>query len=123
MCQPFKQSAPGNRAWGGAQRSFEVRSQARDDSGSRGSSAPLHAAGDGEVTGSQDDTVYVSVWFMASNDVCDPFKSMAVPCSTLGGRGTAPSCPVPLGEVPRVFKGEGSRDCRVWLVLDMAQNF
>lgn len=45
------------------------------------------------------------------------FKSGALPCSTLGGRGTAPFWPVPPGEVPRVFNGESSRDCRVWLVL------
>lgn len=72
MSHPFKQSALGNGAGGGKQRSFGERSQARDNSGSKGSSAPLHTAGDRDVTGSQHGIIYVSVCFLASNYVCDP---------------------------------------------------
>lgn len=54
MSHPFKQSASGNETE--AERSFGKRSQAKDNKGSRGSSALSHKAGDGEITGSQDGT-------------------------------------------------------------------
>lgn len=121
MSHPFKQSASGNRAGDKAQRSFEGKSQAREESSSRGSSTPSHAAGDGEVTGSQGDTV--CVWFLVSNYVCDLLGVWLSLVAPLGTGIQAPSFSVSLVEVPRVFKGEDSTDCRVWLVLDVVQNF
>lgn len=72
MSHPSQQSASGLGLE--HREALGKRSRARDDNGSRGSSAPSHPAGRGDVTGSQDDNVYVSVWFLACNRVCDPLR-------------------------------------------------
>lgn len=86
------------QGWGGAQRSFGERSRARDDSSSRGSSAPLRAARDGDGSGSQDDIVYVSVCFLASNYACEPLRVWLCHVAPLGA-GVKPHPPLfPLGK-------------------------
>lgn len=65
----LKLSASGNST--GAQRSFGERSQAKDNGSFRGSSTPSHSVGNRKVTGSQDDNIYVSIWFLASNYGCN----------------------------------------------------
>lgn len=105
----LKQSASGNST--GVQRSFGERSQARDSSSFRGSSTPSHTVGSTKVTGSQDDNIYVSIWFLASNYGFNSLRVCLCHVAPPGAGVQSHLCPP--GETPRVFKDESSRDCVV----------